>query len=313
MNFKQIFFEKIQNNPKIVFYPKKLKYLKMIKSYKNICVVGNENIGKSYLIRRAYINKGIQPKKYNNILTKDKNYTFYRTGFFFEINCSHLGYKDKHILYHFINDISTSHKKDDNDKIVYIRNIHNLTLDAMFTLRGLIDQFENNLQFIFSSKTSQSIPKSLLSRMILFTMGELKITNKLCSQLKIPIEKKQDLIHSFHTHNNKIDISLLDFWNKMNYNKDYISMFDKFKRYISKYFTENISVDKVNDFRELIYSIMMFQIPYEEILYMMYLEAQKHKEESLLELWSECNHKLQECYRPIFIFELFWLKANLLK
>jgi hypothetical protein len=311
MNFKQIFFERLQNNPKVVFYPKKLKHLKTISTYKNICVVGNENTGKSYLIRRAYINKGPQPKSYKNILSKDKNYTFYRSGFFFEINCSHLGYKDKHILYHFINDISTSHKK--GEKIVYIRNIHKLTLDAMYTLRGLIDQFEETLHFVFSSKTSQSIPKALLSRMILFTIGELKITSNVCKQLKIHGENKNQLAQSFRKHNNKIDISLLDFMSRIYGSQEYISIFEKFKRDISLFFVDKITTDSVYEFRELIYSIMMYQLQYEEIMRMMYLEAQKHKEGSLLELWCECNHKLQECYRPIFIFELFWLKANLVK
>jgi hypothetical protein len=308
MNFKHIFFERLQNNPKVVFYSKKLKNLKTIKSHKNICVIGNENTGKSYLIRKAYTNKGTLPRKYKNILTKDKSYPFYRYKNFFEINCSHLGYKDKHILYHFLSDISTSHK--DNNKIVYIRNIHNLTLDAMFTLRGLIDQFEDNLHFIFSSKGSQSIPKALLSRMIMFTLGELKITQSICRNLKIPIEHKGELEQSFRTHNNKIDISLLDFWNKMNNNPSYVNIIEKFKRDISLYFQTPGSIGSVNDFRELIYSLMMNQIPYEKIMEMMYIEAQKQKETSLLELWCECNHKLQDCYRPIFIFELFWLKAN---
>lgn len=310
MNFLHIFFEKVQNNSKVVFYPKRLKNLNSIKQHKNICVVGSENIGKSYLIRKAYIKRGIQPRKYQNILSKDKQYPFYRYQNFFEINCSHLGYKDKHILYHFINDISTSHKKANEDNIIYIRNIHTLTLDAMYTLRGLIDQFENTVHFVFSSNTSQSLPKSLLSRMILFTMGPLKITSTICKHLKIPTSQKKTLESCFKKHNNKIDISLLDFWNLQQNHSTYDGIIQKFSRDIYLFAQEDFCMKKVIEFRELVYTMMLNQIPYEKILELLYLGIQQKKECSLLELWSECNLKLQECYRPIFIFELFWLKAT---
>ena len=154
MNFENIFFKRIENIRQLQFNPKKEKNLKAISHSKNICLIGSQNIGKSYLIRKVYTENGVLPKRYQNMLMKDKYYTFYRRNNFFEINCSHLGYKDKHILYHFLNDVSTSHKQK-KENIVYLRNIHDLTLDALYTLRGLIDNYENFIHFIFSSKSDR--------------------------------------------------------------------------------------------------------------------------------------------------------------
>ena len=117
------------------------------------------------------------------------------------------------------------------------------------------------------------------------------------------------MISCFERHNNKIDISLLDFWNRQQEYNSYDNMIQKFKRDIYLFIQEECSIGRVMMFRELMYTMMMNQIPYERILELLYLEIQKEKDCSLLELWSECNLKLQECYRPIFIFELFWLKA----
>jgi hypothetical protein len=330
-------------NINVDFYPETKQRLNLIRRMNNICIMGNSYSGKREIIHSVYqINKQ-HIKKETFEFSKKKEYNVLHYRLYYEINCSDLGYYDKHILNHITKEIANAkhltrhmNNEEENQKtILCIRNIHLLSIEAQNCLRGIIDKYSNKIHFIYTSTMKECVPQSLISRQIQFSIGEIRIEQDndirnileaiLPSSFYRKLIKNPNMSHlksilnrTFEKNDYHILKTILNFRNIVMGKEHIISREEYYEQKISDYIDTNIQNKftferQCNLFRNLMYEMMRIQFKNEEILELLYKVIQNKINTlsvELIELWNEFNAKFRAYYRSIFIFELFWLKAK---
>jgi hypothetical protein len=267
----------------------------MIKIQNCLCITGPNSSGKATFLMKMIedtIGKKIISQGYSFKYSNDKFFPYKKSQYHFIMDCKDLGYNDKHVIYHFVDQISHSKSLQRNKPIFILKNIHLLTLEGLFSLRGIIDKFNGLITFLFTSNTLQSVPKSILSRIVSYPIKDCKINFQ---------------ISHFSEYNKKLGLkehSGLKLWAK--------SVISEKMRKKYRSFSNEIS-----ELRELMYKLLILQIKDFEITQIIYECALEYidesKHEKLVYLWDDIVCKLQSSYRCIFLLELFWLKIQELK
>jgi hypothetical protein len=333
----------IKNIP-ITFYPDVKNKLLNIKNLNNICIVGNEFSGKRNVIYSMF---NIEENKLKNEIfefSKNKEYIVSNYRTFYELNCSKLGYYDKHILNHITNEISHSKnmasyiEKNIRKPILCLRNIHLLSIDAHYCLRGIIDKYSSNIHFVYTCLIKQNVPQSLISRQIQYSIGNINIKNdedviniintilpkkyakKILKDANNLDNFKKIINNTFKKYNSHILKTFLNLKNILLCKSPIISLEEYYNDKIDKFIDESLSLNSnsnfnkcTNSFRDLMYEMMRIQISNEDILEYIYNRVQNKINNlsiELINLWNEFNSKFCAYYRPIFIFELFWLRSK---
>lgn len=269
-----------------------------------LCITGPNSIGKSsFLLRKIEEHMGesvgkISANEYK--YTNEKMFRFRKSRIHYEMDCKDLGYNDKHVIYNFIEQISLSKTLKKKKTILILKNIHLLTIDGLFSLRGIIDKYEKSVMFLFTSSALQSLPRSILSRVI-----------------SIPIKVWNPEIKSGGFNN--FEISQFKKKNQQIGLGEHPSLMEWARSVISQIFKKRFRTfhNEIIEYRELVYELLTYQIKDYEIVQLIYecsleyISEEKHRE--LVELWNITTKRLQDSYRSLFLLELFWLKIQELR
>lgn len=276
----------------------RIKYL-MVDIQNCLCVTGPNSTGKATLLLKKIednVGKKINSQRCSFKYTNDKFFPYKKSPYHYEMDCKDLGYNDKHVIYQFIDQISHSKTLKQRNSILILKNIHLLTMEGLFSLRGIIDKYNTVITFLFTSNTLQSVPKSILSRIVSFPITQ--DSSKSVSNFQISQFSKTNERIGLKKH---VDLK--------SWAKSVIS--EKMKKKYRRFSAE------VEDFRELMYKLLILQIKDFEITQLIYESAleviHKDKHEELVILWCDIVNRLHSSYRSIFLLELFWLKIQRLK
>ena len=138
-----------------------------------------------------------------------------KSPYYFELDAADFGYNDKKILSSFISEICKNVNVITNKyNIIIIKNAENLSIDAQYTFRRIMEKNFKSCRIIFSTHNTALIDESIISRCIMFRIPSPKnkelydYLSNICDNESIPYNSP-DLKEIVIRSKRNINISLL--------------------------------------------------------------------------------------------------------
>ncbi len=300
----------------------KIKNISKIDTFQSLLIYGGNGNGKytiSQLILQSMYGNDIYNKKYLsydvNVNGSLKQLDIVKSNYHFELYFNDNYNYDYNVICEFLKELSKTYNVINNSyKVVILRNVQYMNKQLYITLKNILENYYDNIKFIFISKTVNNIPKYIFGFLFLVKLPYLKREkehvmnhiNTICKKENISMnsDKLNKLLIKYDYNLNMI-FSMLDLI-KQNKNYNLIDPIEQRFKKIVKLIEKN-SIFEIENIRKEIYELTSTNInKIDFVLYLFnYFQDKTTKKIELISFTNEIILRIKKSYRELFHLEYY--------